>query len=382
MAAPGELDTDFDGNGKRVVGFGGVDAARAVLVQPDGRILLAGGGGPAPRFAVARLRRGGRPDDAFSGDGRRTLGFGGEQEGAFAAALQPDGRIVLAGDSDLRVAVARLRPDGGLDPTFSSDGKKTFGWGPISRAKAVLVLPSGKLLLAGFSGPEGGNVELARLHPDGPLDTEFGDDGRASIDFGGDDFGNALARQPDGRILVAGRSTAAGAIVARLRSNGTLDPSFGTGGRVTLPGGGSANAVLVQPDGRIVVAGNAIAERMRVTRLLPGGAPDPAFGGGDGDGVAEVDVAPLADQAAAAALQPDGRIVVAGSSQDSGDMAIARLLADGSPDPGFGGGDGIATVDFGAAAFAFAVALQPDGRILVAGQRTGDDEMAVARLHG
>ncbi len=243
------------------------------------------------------------------------------------------------------------------------------------------MLPGGKLLLAGFAGPEGGDVKLARLDPGGPLDPAFGEDGIATIDFGGDDFGVALARQPDGRLLVAGRSTTAGAIVARLRSNGTLDPSFGGGdGRVALPGGGSASEVLVQPDGKLLVAGNAAgAEAMTVNRLLPDGTPDLGFGGGDG--VATVDVAPLADSAAGAALQPDGRIVLAGSSQASGDMAVARLLADGSPDPGFGSA-GIATVDFGAAAFGFAVALQPDGGIVVAGQRTGDDDMAVARLHG
>ena len=261
-----------------------------------------------------------------------------------------------------------------------------MSWGPgliPRRDEPRWPLPEGgERLGAGFAGPEGGDVELARLRPGDPLDTAFGEDRdrddrlrRRRLRSG------PLARQPDGRLLVAGRSTTAGAIVARLRSNGTLDPSFGGGdGRVALPGGGSASAVLVQPDGKLLVAGNAAgAEAMTVNRLLPDGTPDLGFGGGDG--VATVDVAPLADSAAGAALQPDGRIVLAGSSQASGDMAVARLLADGSPDPGFGSA-GIATVDFGAAAFGFAVALQPDGGIVVAGQRTGDDDMAVARLHG
>ena len=200
------------------------------------------------------------------------IDFGGDDESAYGAALQPDGKIVLAGDSDLRVAVARLNHNGSLDTTFSGDGKKIFSWGALSRASAVLVLPNGKILLAGFSGPEGGDIQVARLNANGALDTTFGTGGKAPVDFGGDDFGPAMARQANGRILVAGRSTAGGAVVARLRTNGTLDPDFDGDGRVTLPGGGSARAVLVQPDRQIVVAGNANgSEMMTVTRLKPNG---------------------------------------------------------------------------------------------------------------
>ena len=95
----------------------------------------------------------------------------------------------------------------------------------------MLVLPNGKLLLAGFSGPEGGNIQVARLNANGALDTTFGTGGIATVDFGGDDFGLALARQANGRILVAGRSSAAGAVVARLRATGALDPDFDGDGR-------------------------------------------------------------------------------------------------------------------------------------------------------
>jgi uncharacterized delta-60 repeat protein len=286
---------------------------------------------------------------------------------------------VLAGDSDFRVAVARLNPDGSLDTTFSGDGRRIFSWDLISRATAVVVLSTGKLLVGGFSGPEGGNVQAARLKANGALDTTFGTGGKAAVDFGGDDFGLAMARQANGRILLAGRSTAAGAVVARLRANGALDPDFGGDGRVTL-GPGSASAVLVQPDGRIVVAGNAMGSAMMtVTRLKPDGSPDATFAG---DGTATIDFAPgSADVADDAALQPDGKIVVAGSKQEGGDIAVARVNADGSPDAAFGAA-GRAAIDFGAPTFGHAVALQANGRILVAGQRTGGDAFAVARLLG
>ena len=103
-----------------------------------------------------------------------------------------------------------------------------ISWGVIGRATAVVVAPNGKLLIGGFSGPEGGNIQVARLKPNGALDTTFATGGIATIDFGGDDFGEAMARQADGRIVVTGRSTAAGAVVARLRATGVLDPDFGS----------------------------------------------------------------------------------------------------------------------------------------------------------
>ena len=379
MANPGDLDTSFDGNGKKAITFGGIDTARVVLVQSNGRIVVAGGGAAARSFCVARLRADGRLDAAFGSGGRRTIGFGGDNESVHGATLQPDGKIVLVGDSDFRVAVARLKPSGALDTTFSGDGKKIFSWGVISRATAVLVLPNGKLLLAGFSGPEGGNLQVARLNANGALDATFGSGGKAAVDFGGDDFGLAMARQADGRILVAGRSTTAGAVVARLRANGKLDPDFDGDGRVTLPGGGSVSAVFVQPDDKIVVAGNANGSAMMtVTRLRPNGSPDTTF---DGDGTATIDFGSLADVANDAVRQPDGRIVVAGSTQADEDVAVARLNPDGSPDATFGAA-GKATVDFGVATFGHAVALQQNGRIVVAGQRTGGDDFAVARLLG
>ena len=378
VASAGDLDTSFDGNGKKVISFGGTDDARAVLVQGNGRIVVAGAGAPANDFCVARLRPNGLLDKTFRSTGKRTVSFGGDQEGAYAAALQPDGKILLAGDSEFRVAVARLNANGSLDTSFSGDGKKLISWGPIGRAMAVLVLPNGKILLGGFSGPEGGNVEVARLNPGGALDTTFGTSGRASVDFGATEFGLAMARQPNGRIVVAGRQDPDGSIVARLRPNGAPDPDFNGDGQVILPGGGRATAVLIQPGGRIVVAGNSSQfNAMTVTRLLPNGSLDTSFGAG---GTATIDFGVMEDLANDAVLQPDGRIVVAGYTQAAEEVAVARLDADGSPDATFGAG-GKATVDFGGiATFGNAVALAPNGRIVVAGQRSGSDDFALTRL--
>jgi uncharacterized delta-60 repeat protein len=134
--------------------------------------------------------------------------------------------------------------------------------------------------------------------------------------------------------------------------------------------------VLVQPDSKIVVAGNpGLSEVMTVTRLNPNGSPDTTF---NGDGTATIDFGPGGDRANSAVLQPDGKIVIAGTTQAG--VAVARLNANGSPDATFGAA-GKAAVDFGAATSCNAVALQPNGRIVVAGQRSGGD-FAVARLLG
>ena len=380
MAHPGDLDTSFGSGGRKTVNFGGIDAARAVLVQPNGRVLAAGGGGPTSSFCVVRLRSAnGTLDPTFGSGGKRLVDFGTDDESVHGAALQPDGKIVLAGDSRLQPAVVRLKANGALDTTFDGDGKKLFSWGAIGRVTAVVVAPNGKILLGGFSGPEGGNIQVARMKANGAFDTTFGTGGIATVDFGGTEFGEAMARQADGRILVAGRSSAGGPVVARLRATGVLDPDFGGDGRVTLPGGGSLSAVLVQPDRNIVVAGNASGSAtMTVTRLKPDGSLDATFGTG---GTTTVAFGSLANPLGGAARQPDGKIVIAGYTQDGEDVAVARLNTNGSLDPGFGVG-GKATIEFGTATFGNAVALSPNGRIVVVGQKTGGDDFAVARLLG
>ena len=380
MAHPGDLDTSFGSGGRKTVNFGGIDAARAVLVQPNGRVLAAGGGGPTSSFCVVRLRSAnGTLDPTFGSGGKRLVDFGTDDESVHGAALQADGKIVLAGDSRLQPAVVRLKANGALDTTFDGDGKKLFSWGAIGRVTAVVVAPNGKILLGGFSGPEGGNIQIARMKANGALDTTFGTGGIATVDFGGTEFGEAMARQADGRILVAGRSSAGGPVVARLRATGVLDPDFGGDGRVTLPGGGSLSAVLVQPDRNIVVAGNANGSAtMTVTRLKPDGSLDATFGTG---GTTTVAFGSLANPLGGAARQPNGKIVIAGYTQDGEDVAVARLNANGSLDPGFGVG-GKTTIEFGTATFGNAVALSPNGRIVVVGQKTGGDDFAVARLLG
>ena len=239
--AAGDLDTSFAGNGKKRINFGGTDEARAVLVQPNGRIVVAGGGAAAQRL----LRRAPAQPTARS---TPRSGRAGSARSASAATTSPrsarrcsrTARSCSSGDSDFRVAVARLNPNGSLDTTFSGDGKAALQLGRDQprhgRARAAERQAPGRRLLGARGRERPGRAAEPRT---ARSTRTFGTGGKAAVDFGGDDFGLAMARQANGRILVAGRSTTAGAVVARLRANGALDPDFGGDGRVTLPGGGS-----------------------------------------------------------------------------------------------------------------------------------------------
>ena len=381
LAAPGALDPSFDGDGMRTFGASSGDAAEAVLVQPDGKIVLAGFGDT--NFAVARLNPDGVSDLSFDG------GFAGADFGGFdfghAAALQPDGKIVVAGNTDVNfdIAVARFNPDGSLDARFDpggadGPGKKVFGSFGTDIGNAVLVQPDGKIVVASTID---GNFAVTRLNADGSFDMSFDGDGTAVADFGGADYGYAVALQPDGRIVVAGQAGGDDVAVARFNPDGTSDTTFDVDGTRRFGYGGVdvARAVLVQPGGAIVVAGSGGPDgNVAVTRLSPDGLFDDRFGD---NGTAWVDFGGQ-DFGYAAALQPDGKILVAGErSGDDDDFASARLQPGGVLDTTCGSG-GRTTVDFGGQDSGTAVALQGDGRIVLAGDTTVGSDFAVARLLG
>jgi uncharacterized delta-60 repeat protein len=386
LAAPGDLDPSFDGDGRLLIDFdaSGNDAAWDTVVQPDGKIVLAGSGGSGGDFTVARLAANGAFDAAFDGDGKTVVNFGGNELG-YAVALRPGGGVALAGITQSGgnddTAVAELTDAGAPDPTFNGNGRRAFDAGGSDEARAVVVQPDGKVVIAIRAATGNNDFVVMRLFPSGIPDPGFDGDGTSIIGFGGDDEPEALALQPDGKILVAGETSSGGDIaVARLKTDGTIDGSFDFDGRKEIDFGGAAFAsgVAVQPDGRIVVAGTADPGDMVVARLSSEGAFDPGFAG---DGTTVID-AGGDDSGDALALQPNGRIVVAGSTSVNDDIVVARLNGDGTPDGSFGGGDGKASVDFGGAEQATGVALQPDGGIVVSGLTLGIAKELVARLQG
>ena len=385
VAAPGDPDSSFDGDGTRTIDHGGADFATAALVQPDGRLIVAGHGGIGTDVIVTRLNPDGASDPSFDSDGTIAVNLGGS-DAASDVARQPDGKIVIAGRTSTagnqNMAVMRLNAAGTLDTSFDGDGTRAIDHGGADDARAVLVQPDGKILLAGL-GTASEDILVMRLNADGSSDLSFDGDGTAVVNLGASDSSAGIALQADGRIVVAGRTTAAGnpnAAVTRLNANGSLDTSFDRDGTRTIDYGGLDDAaeVLVQPNARIVVAGSGGAGAdLEVTRLNPDGSNDASF---DGDGTIGVDFGG-SDYGSAAALQANGKIVVTGSA--GGDAAVVRLQPGGSLDTSFSF-DGRQTISAGNLNVAYATALQANGRILVAGYTAseGNINWLVGRLEG
>lgn len=383
----GSLDSTFGTDGKVVTNFGGSrtsDSIEALALDSDGRIVAAGYGGRD--FAVARYLPDGTLDGSFGIDGRVTTDFGGISDGARAVTLQPDGRIVAVGSSDGGFAVARYERDGRLDPSFGDDGRVVTGFGPKGGGygSAVAVQPDGRIAVAGSvdSTELGEAFAIVRYLPGGALDPTFGDGGRVITPFGDDNGSTGMALQENGEIVVSGWSDYRFAL-ARYRPNGRLDPTFGIGGRVMTPiyDDAVATGVALQGDGRIVAAGYAAqfpyyeVTDLALARYRPDGSLDPTFGRG-GTVTANVGTSLQYDAPLAVAIQPDGRIVAAGSTGPGGnlDFALARYLPDGTEDPSFGD-DGRVTTTFGSCGdqgctldIVNALVLQPGGRIVAVGE--------------
>ena len=397
-AAPGDLDPTFGSGGKVTTDFGGDDQAFALALQPDGKIVAAGSS--TQNFALARYNADGSLDATFGSGGKVTTNFGLVLTLAHALALQPDGKIVVAGESNVNFALARYNPDGSLDATFGTGGKVITDFGGIDRARALALQPDGKIVVAGESAPFTGlsDFALARYNPDGSLDASFGTGGKVTTDFGGTaDRADALALQPDGKIVLAGGSSSVSASVdfalARYNPDGSLDASFGTGGKVITDFGNSdaAFALALQPDGKIIVAGVSTGVSVgpgrgfALARYNPDGSLDATFGTG-GKVITNFGGAVAIGFAESVALQPDGKIVVTGPSffGNTSDFALARYNPDGSLDASFGTG-GKVTTDFGGTADqAHALALQPDGKLVLAGSSgpIGSQNFALARYKG
>ena len=412
LAAAGTLDSSFDTDGRATAAFGlGLDQATASVVQSDGKIVVAGWTVNVTDrdFAIARFNADGTLDSSFSGDGRATVSFGGlTVDQATSVAIQPDGKIVVAGTSVLSgitsVAVARLNVDGTLDNSFSGDGILTtapLGLSVLNQANDVAIQSDGKIVIGGTTGSSVTNdFLLIRYNADGSLDTSFSGDGVATTSFGllGIDSANAIAIQGDGKIVAAGvgvNVTDNDFALARFNANGSLDTSFGTGGRVMTNFGLAvvpdvANAIVLQPNGRFVVAGSTVlsggVSAIAVARYTVAGTLDASFGGGDGQVTTQI--GGLASFGNDLLLQTDGKLVAGGQVLLSGvqnTFGLARYNADGTLDSSFGTGGALQTSFNTLIDGANDLSLQSDGKIVAAGLTTLNPNVtnfAVARFIG
>lgn len=378
--SPGDLDGSFGTAGKVVTdlpGHGTNEDAGSLLIQPDGKIVAAGGAAPDD-FALVRYNSDGSLDPSFGSGGVVTTDFPG-QDGATALIRQPDGKLVaagIAGGGDF--ALARYNSDGTLDTSFGTGGRVTTAFGVCCGTDwptALVLQPDGKLVASGAVNTVS-DFGLARYHADGALDTSFGTGGRVVTDFGGFDQAYDLILQPDGK-LVAGGAAAGRFALARYNPDGTLDASFGAAGVVTtdLPGDFEAvNALVRLPDGKLVVAGSASpsgSSDFVVARYNGDGTLDTSFGTG---GFTTTDFSGGIDFASSLVLRSDGKLVVAGGI--SFDFGLARYDADGALDASFGTG-GFVTTDFAVDSdSALALVAQSDGRLVAAGLVSTDGWIA------
>jgi uncharacterized delta-60 repeat protein len=339
LLSPGCLDATFGGGtGKVLINTDGnissafdLDQARGVAIQTDGKIVAAGVTtmpGNITKFVVVRVNADGSLDPTFGGAGIVTTSFSTGSASAYAVALQADGKIVVVGtsvDSHNVFAVARYNQlDGSLDATFGSGGKTTVSFGN---------------------------------KPHDTTDTEA----------------RSVAIQADGKIVVGGFVNSTGAI-ARLNSNGSLDASFASGGKLTSsintsPSGG----LVIQADGKIVLGGwvnggKTTAYDFALARYNANGSLDTAFGNG---GVVTADFSGGYDRIRALAIDGNNNIVAAGvtggTAAASHNFAVARFTPSGQLDSTFGNGGKVTTDIFGNWDDCYALAIQADGKILADG---------------
>jgi uncharacterized delta-60 repeat protein len=379
LGADGDLDTSFGDDGQLTTDFPIGSFATAVTVQADGKIVAVGAAAGASidgEFAIARYEPDGDLDETF-GDGGTVVTpiAGGNGDVARSVAIQENGRIVVAGtDSWRKWALVRYRGDGMLDDSFGDGGIVRTNFTPGDDvAWDLAIQPDGKIVAVGAAGFGQQGFQLARYRRDGRLDRSFGNGGLVVTRYHGANA-RTVALQPDGRIVVAGYNSR-GLALARYRRDGRLDRTFDGNGTIgPVVWGVFALAVAIQPNGRIVVAGDLDIFAFGLARFLPDGRLDRSFGH---DGVVRESVEGAEQGASGLVIQPNGRIVATGSSgpHESGDDTIPRFvlirrLADGHRDTSFGVDGEVATF-FEGGARAHGSAVDPAGRIVVVGGAGG-----------
>lgn len=385
----GSLDSSFNGNGKQTANLGGVyiTIGNSVAIQKNGKIVVGGYtlNGAKNDFAVTRFNSNGSADNSFGNSAIVITDINNSENYAGSVAIQADDKILLAGYSDSatiqRFALTRYNVNGTLDNSFGNDGKLEGNYKQShTEFNASVLQPDGKLLVAGsaWNGIDN-DFAIARYNSNGSPDKTFGNNGQQITDLGATDEAVSIALQPDGKIVVAGRSGDNYGLyqfaAARYTADGILDNTFNGNGKLLLSSLGKqdlCSSVALQRDGKIVMIGftyignGSNDSRFAIARLNSDGSLDNTFSD-DGKQVTDFDDAECF--ATSVAIQNDGKIVVAGriflNNRDN--FALARYNTDGSLDLSFSQ-DGKQNNVFGTDNyFAESMSLQKDGKIVLAG---------------
>ena len=400
QAADGDLDPTFGTGGQVTTDLAhSTDIANAVAVQADGKLVVVGqtykhNDYTGEDFAVARYNTDGTLDTTFGARGRVRTDFPGLAAVPSSVVIQSDGKIVVAGGAfplftflgDFKVV--RYNPNGSLDTSFGDGGIVTTTFPEGSYAFALALQSDGKIIAVGtvfvdFNPGDMSDTDfaLARYNPDGSLDTTFGNGGTVTTDFfGNEDDVFSVLIQPDGKIIAVGSANSPvnyyDFAAARYLANGTLDSTFGTGGKVSTDFGDhnfdQARSAALQSDGRIVAAGfaisqNGLSQNFAVARYTSNGVLDTTF---SRDGITQIDFGSCCQSAYKVLLQSDGKIITVGyaNTEDSdSDFLLARLSPRGSLDATFGVGGKVRTSFGDLNGGANGAALQSDGKIVAVG---------------
>ncbi|MBS1747928.1 MAG: hypothetical protein JST21_17330, partial [Bacteroidetes bacterium] len=379
MAQPGTLDKTFGDDG---ISFNVniVGVINKVGLQSDGKIIAAGSGGKdiSSAFLFERYNTDGSIDSSFGTDGH--AGNLNELDQVFALAIQPDDGFIAMGHPSYKVGLARYKKDGELDSSFGVNGIVITSVSPnANSASDMLVQPDGKIVVCGYiiNAPnEARQLFLVRYLPNGSLDNSFGDGGIVIVGEPNSDYAlysvNAIALQPNGQIVVAAYLTKGAAY--RFNTDGTLDTDFGNNGLAYFQSANAAlrgfipNDVVIQTDGKIVSGGNGIKKGltpdyyMAAACIDTDGGIDSSFGD---NGIQHILFSGQTSDCRSMALQNNGKIILAGRAL--GKMAMARLNADGSIDSSFGESGQIVTTEAEGSGASNSVVLQNDNKILLGG---------------
>ncbi|WP_437280444.1 hypothetical protein WME90_07740 [Sorangium sp. So ce375] len=370
---PGTLDQSFDGDG--IATSGTPHEARAIVVQEDGRILVAGVDGDT--WGIARFLPSGALDPEF-GAGGLVVGQAGSVE---SLALQPDGRILAVGTRNEQLAVVRFNPNGGIDQAFGASGVARLDPASISGSAGYgVAIQSGGGIIAAGTGKPGTRGIVVRFSSAGDLDRAFGGSGLFSLD---ERPLHSVALGEDDHIVAGGTERDAGPtfLAVRLDRDGVPDPGFGAGGIAYLSQTPyNDNDLALGSDGKPVLVGYALdgVNHYAFARFNADGSADTTFGG-TGMVNASGEEKPYV-RGYGVALQADGKILgaVAGGTGASGITAsILRLLPDGTMDAGFGASGAVVLDDHPDQNYLYAVAVQRDGRIVAVGKRSNLGLMVV-----
>lgn len=362
------LDPSFDGDGIKIIS--GMGDGRQVLQQGDGKLIVIGMNGG--NYAVARLNLDATSDNSFDGDGIRYFDFGGFEYG-WTGAIQNDGKILVLGAPEWGPSfhLLRLNADGSNDNTFDGDGIVSRNVGISGVGNLRIAIQSDGKILVSYTASSTNTVSVTRINTDGSTDTGFGTNGIASHSlYSGRCFG--LGVQSDGKIIIGGEGN--GVFVGRLNTSGSIDNTFGTNGKTTVTFGYyvECQGLAIQPDDKIVQAGfgnNAV----QVIRYNTNGSLDNSF---DSDGRLSTEMG--SNENAWGVSIANSKVIVSGN--EGGRVFAIRYNSDGSFDTSFGPGYGFA--DYNASyAFGLKPTVLSNGNIAVVGFAPGSGAISMFKAN-